>query len=163
MKIKTNAIIVGLLFMLSSFTVLHKYYVSVTDIEYSSANKSLQVTSRLFIDDFQNVLQERYGASIKLDDKTADVYVEKYFKKKFSISVNGTLKGYTYIGKEFNDDMLQCYFEVEDIDDVQSVTITNKLLMDLYEGQQNITHITINDKKKSFLLIKENTSGVLKL
>lgn len=163
MKFKTNAIIVGLLFMLSSFTALHKYYVSVTDVEYSLVNKSLQITSRLFIDDFQNVLQERYGASIKLEDKISDVYVEKYFKKKLLIEVNNTLKSYTYIGKEFDGDMLHCYFEVENVSDIQSITVTNKLLIELFEGQQNITHITINDKKKSFLLIKDNSSGVLKL
>ncbi len=163
MKLKTNAIIVGLLFMLSSFTALHKYYVSVTDVEYSLVNKSLQITSRLFIDDFQNVLQERYGASIKLEDKISDVYVEKYFKKKLLIEVNNTLKSYTYIGKEFDGDMLHCYFEVENVSDIQSITVTNKLLIELFEGQQNITHITINDKKKSFLLIKDNSSGVLKL
>ena len=153
MKLKTNAIIVGLLFMLSSFTALHKYYVSVTDVEYSLVNKSLQITSRLFIDDFQNVLQERYGASIKLEDEISDVYVEKYFKKKLLIEVNNTLKSYTYIGKEFDGDMLHCYFEVENVSDIQSITVTNKLLIELFEGQQNITHITINDKKKSFLLI----------
>lgn len=163
MRTKINTVVIALFLVLSSFTALHKYYVSVTDVEYVKSAKSLQITSRLFIDDFEKVLQERYDASIKLDHKNSDIYVEKYFKKKLLIEVNKIQKTYTYIGKEFDGDMLHCYFEVENISDIQSIKVTNKILMGLFDGQQNITHVNINNKKKSFLLMKDNTSGLLKL
>lgn len=163
MKTKINAVVIGLFFVLSSFTVLHKYYVSVTDVEYVKSAKSVQITSRLFIDDFEKVLQERYDSSIKLDSESSDIYVEKYFKKKLLIDVNKIQKTYTYIGKEFDGDMLHCYFEVENVTDIQSIKVTNKILIGLFDGQQNITHVNVNSKKKSFLLMKDNTSGLLKL
>ena len=163
MKTKLNLIILILFLALSSFTALHKYYVSVTDVEYVKSAKSLQITSRLFIDDFEKVLQERYDSSIKLDSKTANIHVEKYFKKKFFIEVNNIQKTYKYIGKEVEGDMIHCYFEIENINDIQSIKVTNKLLMGVFDGQQNITHVTVNNKKKSFLLIKDNASGLLKL
>lgn len=160
---KINVIAITLFLALSSFTVLHKYYVSVTDVEYAKTSKSLQVTSRIFIDDLENVLQQRYETPIKLNDKNADFYIEKYFSKKLVISVNDQKKVSTFIGKEFEDDMVHCYFEVENVPEMQNIEVTNKLLMDVYEEQQNITHININDKKKSFLLMKDNPSGMLKL
>lgn len=160
---KINSIVIVLFIVLTSFVSAHKYYVSVTDIEYSKATTSLQITSRLFIDDFEKVLQERYDSTLKLDDKNAGVYVEKYFRKKLVVEVNAVPQIYTYIGKEFDGDMLHCYFEIENINEITSVKVTNKLLMGQFDGQQNITHVTVNDKKKSFLLIKDKISGLLKL
>jgi hypothetical protein len=163
MKAKINIAVIALCFMLSSFSALHKYFVSVTDVEYVQATSSLQITSRLFIDDFEEVLQERYDSSLKLDAKDADVYVEKYFRKKLLVEINNIKKSYTYIGKEFDGDMVHCYFEIENVSNIQSIKVTNKLLMDVFEGQQNITHVNVNNEKKSFLLMKDKTSGLLKL
>lgn len=163
MKTKINTAVIALFFVLSSFTAIHKYYVSVTDVNYSKENTSLQITSRLFIDDFEKVLQERYDSNLKIDSELADFYVEKYFKKKLLIDVNSTQKTYTYIGKEFDGDMVHCYFEIENVTNINSLKITNTLLMDVFDGQQNITHVKVSEVKKSFLLIKDNKSGVLKL
>ena len=42
-----------------------------------------------------------------------------------------------------------------------SIAFTNKLLLDMFDSQQNITHLKINNKKKSFLCIKDNAKGLL--
>jgi len=148
---------------LTSFMNIHKYYVSVTDIEYAKEAKSLQVISRLFVDDIEKVLQERYNDSVKIEDKLVDTYIEKYFSKKLLITVNNKQQKFNFIGKEIEDDMVHCYFEIENISNIEAISVTNKLLFDVYDSQQNITHLKINDKKKSFLLIKDNASGLLKL
>jgi len=142
---------------------IHKYYVSVTDIEYVTKAKSLQVISRLFIDDIEQVLQERYADSIKIEDELVDTYIEKYFSKKLRIEVDNELKQFKFIGKEIEDDMVHCYFEIENISSIKTISVTNKLLFDVFDNQQNITHLKINNTKKSYLFIKDNASGLLKL
>jgi len=161
--VKLKVIIMVLFVSLSSFKSLHKYYVSVTDIEYASETKSLQIISRLFVDDFEKVLQERYIDTLSLDNNSADVYIEKYFAKKLQVTVNKELKQFNFIGKEIDGDMVHCYFEIEEISNIETINVTNKLLFDTYKSQQNITHLKINDKKKSFLFIKDKSSGLLKL
>ena len=136
---------------------------SVTDIEYAQEAKSLQVISRLFIDDFEKVLQERYVDSIKIEDALVDTYIGKYYSKKLLIEVDNELKQFNFIGKEIEDDMVHCYFEIENISSIKTIRVTNKLLFDIFDNQQNITHLKINDKKKSFLFIKDNAHGLLKL
>ena len=49
-----------LLLPLFAFTAAHKFYVSVTNVTYSEKNEALQITSRVFIDDLEEVLKERY-------------------------------------------------------------------------------------------------------
>jgi len=161
--VKLKIIVMMLFVSLSSFISLHKYYVSVTDIEYAKETKSLQIISRLFVDDFEKVLQERYVDTLSLDDNSADFYIEKYFGKKLMVSINNELQQFNFIGKEIDGDMVHCYFEVENISNIQSINVTNKLLFGTYESQQNITHLKINGKKKSFLFIKDKSSGLLKL
>jgi len=160
---KFSIILLVILVSVSSFTNIHKYYVSVTDVGYVKEEKSVQIISRLFIDDIEKLLQERYHDSIKIEHKLADTYIEKYFSKKLKIIINNELKHFKFIGKEIEDDMVHCYFEIENISNIESISVNNKLLFDMFDSQQNITHVNVLNKKKSFLFIKDNAKGVLKL
>jgi len=77
---------------LFAFTVAHKFYISVTHVGYSEKEDALQITTRVFIDDINTVLSERYGISSKLgsDDasKIDDEYFEKYLRTKFLVEIN---------------------------------------------------------------------------
>lgn len=163
MNFKLKIIAATFFVVLSSFVSLHKYYVSVTDIEYTNESKAIQITSRLFIDDFEKVLKERYDETIKIDSEYADLYIGKYYSKKLQVSINNEVQEFVFLGKEFEGDMIHCYFEIENIEQFKLIEISNKLLFDSFENQQNITHLKVNETKKSFLLIKDNDTGLLKL
>lgn len=160
-------IIVVLLLPLLAFTTAHKYYLSVTNITYSQKDKAIQITSRVFIDDINAVLEERYG--IKGDfgsgneSEIADEYLEKYFKTKFIIEVNSAPKKYNFLGKKYEDDLIVCYLEITNIKETElnSIQIQNEVLMDMYSEQQNIVHFKVKEQKKSVILIKENNKGML--
>jgi hypothetical protein len=47
--------------------------------------------------------------------------------------------------------------------DTQELEVYNALLTDLFDDQQNVVHLKIKDQKKSFLLMKDKASGLLKL
>ena len=154
---------------LFAFVTAHKFYLSVTNVNYSEEDRALQVTSRIFIDDFEKVLFERYGIEAKLatpnESKVADEYVEKYLRTKLVVEINGENAPYTYIGKRYDNDVVICYIEVPDVDLAQtkSIEIENELLTDLFDEQQNIVHFSIGDLKKSFVLVKSDTKGMLNL
>ena len=158
-----------LLLPLVAFTVAHKFYVSVTNISYSEKDRSLQITSRIFIDDFEEVLLERFGFESHLatdtESKQANEYIEKYLKTKFLMFIDGEQRQFNFLGKKYDNDIMICYLEVPelDIDDVKSIEVQNELLTDLFDEQQNVVHFKIKGKKKSFVLIKENNKGMLNL
>jgi len=145
----------------------HKFYVSVTNVEYYDKGKALQITSRLFIDDFEKVLEERYGLRTLLgtpeEVPNADEYIEKYLNAKFLVKINGEPVSYKFLGKKFDNDIMICYLEIPDIsiDQIDSIEIQNELLMDIFEEQKNILHFKLLDKKKSFVLIRESNKGML--
>ena len=150
---------------LLSFTVVHKYYISVTNIDHSSEEKSLQITTQIFIDDFQTVLEIRYGLHEELTVEKATKEVEqmmaKYLQKKLKIWVNGDLKTCTFLGKKYENDVVVCYLEIEGIDDITSLEVENRILYELLEEQQNLVHTKIKNQRQSLLLVKENDKGLL--
>jgi hypothetical protein len=154
---------------LFAFTVAHKFYISVTHVGYSEKEDALQITTRVFIDDINTVLSERYGISSKLasDDasKLDDEYFEKYLRTKFLVEINEKTVQYEIIGKKYDDDMIICYLEVPKINlpKVTSIAIVNEMLTDMFDEQQNVVHIKLMDKKKSFVLLKTDAKGMLNL
>lgn len=162
-----NKFIVLFLFILSvSFTTIHKFYVSVTQIEYNEKKGTLQIISRVFIDDIEELLKERYSASINLDrDKNStevDEHLTSYLNQKLLFVVNGEETSFTFIGKEYEEDLIICYLEIENITSLKSIEVTNRVLMDLFEEQQNIIHVKKGNQRKSLILEKEKDIGMLK-
>ena len=158
-----------LLLPLLAFSVAHKFYVSVTNIEYFEKEDALQITSRIFIEDFESLLEERYditgqlGTPNELND--VDVYIAKYLKSKFLVQFNGAPVAFQFLGKKYDNDMIICYLEIPQIglNTIRSIEIQNELLMDLFEEQKNIIHFRIQGTKKSFVLIRESNKGMLNL
>ncbi len=164
----SKKIFILLVLPLFAFTSLHKFYVSVTNISYAEKNDALQITTRLFIDDLDALLKERYAINAKLateeESEQADAFLERYLRAKFKVEINNENRPYQIIGRKYDNDVCIFYIELEEIklSSVKSIQIRNELLMDLFDDQQNVVHFKINGKKKSFVLIKSDAKGMLK-
>lgn len=158
-----------ILLPLFAYTTAHKFYISVTNVKYSEKDAALQITSRIFIDDFEKVLQERYNFEAELatekESEEADAFIEKYLRTKFRVEIDGEKASYSFIGKEYDADVMICYIEVPNFDltHATSIQIENEILTDVFDEQQNIVHFKIDGRRKSFVLLKSNTKGTLNL
>ncbi|MGB5238943.1 MAG: DUF6702 family protein [Flavobacteriaceae bacterium] len=146
---------------------LHKFYVSVTNMQYDESNQGFQITTRIFIDDLEDLLEARYEIDARLgteqEDSQSGALIEKYLRSKILIKINGELKRFTYLGSEYKDDLIICYMELPGIElsGLNALEIENNVLMELFEEQQNVVHIKIGEQKKSFILVRENNKGML--
>tara|TARA_R110002167_G_scaffold121556_3_gene299845 strand:- start:882 stop:1388 length:507 start_codon:yes stop_codon:yes gene_type:complete len=158
-----------LLLPLFAFTAAHKFYISVTNVAYSEKDQALQITMRIFIDDFEKVLRERYDIialmATENELELTDEYIEKYIRAKFAVEIDGVPVAFDFLGKKYDNDITVCYIEVPKVELTKhkTIQIQNEILTDLYEEQQNVLHFKINGQKKSFVLIKENNKGMLNL
>lgn len=158
-----------LLLPILAFTVAHKFYLSVTNIVYSEKDDALQITTRIFIEDLERVLEERYDIKTYLDSdkesKLANEYIEKYLRTKFVIQIDGENRSYNFLGKKYDTDIVLCFMEVPKVDlpKIKVIQVQNEVLTDIFDEQQNVVHFKINGKKKSFVLTKSDTKGMLNL
>jgi len=165
MKKIITLFLLGILIVLSSF-IAHKFYVSVTQVEFNEEEQSLQIISRVFIDDIEELLRERYDNDITLDpneeNEKVDQYLKKYFDQKLEFVINQKATSFAFLGKEYEDDLVICYLEIENINSLETIQISNQILMDLFEEQQNIVHVKKGNDRKSLILEKGKNGGVLK-
>jgi len=149
---------------LSSYTA-HKFYVSVTQIEHNKEQQTLQIISRVFIDDIEDLLKTRYDESLTIDttkdDPKLDEYLKKYLDQKIKIKVNDKDIAFNFLGKEYEDDLMICYLEVQNISSLEEINISNEVLMDVFEEQQNIVHVKKENQRKSLILEKGKSEGLL--
>ena len=144
----------------------HKFYVSTTTIEFKEEKNVIQITCQLFIDDVEKSLN-RYQEGIKLapdsNKQGIDKLLKKSLKKSILISIDGKTTDLIYIGREYKNDILQCYFEANAPVSSQNLSIENRTFFDLFEDQQNIIHYKNKSIRKSFLLYSENDSATFSL
>ena len=154
-----------MLFPLLLGSTSHKFYVSITKVEYVEEKSSIQIISKIFIDDIELSLKERYNSNVSLATKMEsdkDIEMMKdYIFKKLNIQVNGSAVTYTYIGREYDLDIMKIFIEIVDISEVRSIEIENKILMDKFPEQQNIIHYKEKDIRKNMILDINNPKGVL--
>jgi hypothetical protein len=160
-----KGLILVLILPLFAFSSLHKYYVSVTKIDYIKETQAIQITSRIFIDDFEKLLRGRYDEAVVLNsgksEDQIDIYIEKYLKLKLQISINKQQQPLTFIGKAYEDDKVVCYLEIENIQEINQFEIKNQVLFDMFKKQRNIVRTFINDKNKTFVLLPKKDKGLL--
>lgn len=156
-----------LIFPLMSMSTAHKFYVSITKVEYIEKENSIQIIAKIFTEDLEKTLRERYSPDIHLDSKketeTDAEFIQKYLLKKLKININNSPVTIDYIGKEYENDVVKIYMEVQNVSEIKSFEIENKILMDMFEEQQNIIHFKKNKLRKSLMLDVDNPKAVLNL
>ncbi len=164
-SMKFKFLLVFLLIGLSSFSAAHKFYLSVTEMEYSEKSESLKITSHIFIDDLEDLLQTRYDKSIRLSqtNESAKVssLIKKYLDKKLEVEIDGKVFQMKYLGKVYEDDMALLFLEIEHVSSFRSIAIKNAILTDMYSEQKNLVHVAYKGTTKSLILNKEKQEDVL--
>lgn len=160
MRSKTIPYLLSLtLFLLVGSTVsAHKFYMSIADMEYHPESKSLQVVVKLFVDDFEKVLEQKNAVRLFLgtdkEHPEADNYIKKYLNSHFIVEQpKGSLSA-TFVGKEVDKDYLWVYFEFKKFKVKESSTLYNSLLIKEFPTQTNKVNYKNGKQNKSFTLYK---------
>ena len=152
--------------LFSGAGIAHKFYVSTTIVEYAKKKESLQIITKIFIDDLENVLRKRYQnsdislATTKETEAYADL-AKSYILKKLHFKVNGKEIEPEYLGREYDIDIMSAYLEIKDVSTLKSLEIENEVLFDMFDDQQNIIHLKTPQTNRSFILEKSKPKEML--
>ncbi len=141
---------------------LHKLHLSNTKIVFDKRENTLQITMRCFADDIENVLNKNNNLVLELGNdrelEKSDELIKAYLSEKFKISINKSPIKWDYLGKEFEKDIVYFYLEINAVAaTISHIKVTNNVLLEEFDDQQNIIRLSLNDKKKTFVL-KNNDS-----
>ena len=137
---------------------------SVTEIEHNVKEKSLEISCKIFTDDFEKTLRANYKTKIDLlDDKlksTMDKYVKDYLQKHLKIIVDGKPQILKYIGYEKNEEGINTYLEISNVITLKKMEVTDNILYDYKSSQISLIHVTVGGKRQSTKLTNPEASAV---
>lgn len=156
-----------LLFLLPLFAFAsHKYYLSLTQVEYKSDSESIQIILNVFIDDMETAINDLYDVNLQLDTekelKESDTYFKKYLQKNLFFKADTTQLQFEYIGKEYEGDNIFFYLEITGVKSFKNLEINSTVLVQHFPKQQNLIKAKANGIHRSRLLTKENDKALLK-
>lgn len=127
----------------------HKFYTSLTEIEYNQETATFEVAIRLFFDDLGVTLRELRGHELSEDVKEETEILTAYLRDHFRITIDDKAMAQKIVGAELEADVLWVYMEINDIPETfESLHITNTVLMEIFTDQVNIVNY-FGDKKQS--------------
>ena len=131
----------------------HPFHVSTTEISYNAKGKTLEITCRIFTDDFENALSQRFKSKIDLyaknREKEMSGFIKNYIETNLKIVVDGKMVKPNFLGFENDHEATNVYLEVEKLSSFKTLAANNGILYDLFDDQMNILHVEKNGARKS--------------
>ena len=131
----------------------HPLYITVTNINHNGKDKTLEISCKMFTNDFEAVLEKTSHVKIDLSDAKSkaanDKLIADYVEKHLQLKVDGRPVSMHLIGSEKEEDGTWSYFQVDNIASVKKLNINNSLLYDGFNQEINIMHVSVGGVEKS--------------
>lgn len=146
-----------------SLWLAHDIHLTKAQVDVNTAEKSIQVSMHIFLDDLEKCIQQETGFTEKMHLGTekevleGDSLLTVYLSNHFMVTANEAPLSLSFVGKENSQDLLAiwCYFEFPLAEGpTKNLTLTNNVLMELYDDQQNIITLQGPNKKRDYLLFQ---------
>jgi hypothetical protein len=141
----------------------HPFYIAVTEINLNTADKTLEISCKMFADDLEYTIEKnnhvQLDISAEKDKSKFDNYIPAYIKNHLGVAIDGKAVTLSYIGFEKESESAYCYFQVENISSLKKIDISNSLLHDFTSDQVNIIHVMVNGKRQSTKLDYPNKNA----
>lgn len=133
--------------------VPHPFHVSVAEINHNAKDKTLEISCKIFTDDFEDALTKKYKANVDLvqpkDKPAMDKLVSDYISNHLSIKADDKNAVMNYIGFEVENEAVYVYLQVNDVPVLKKASVTDTILHDLFTDQTEIIHVIVNGNRKS--------------
>ena len=129
-------------------------------MEYDSERKAIEVQKKIFFDDFEIALKKKNNLEkfdiLKTKREIVDNYIETYLKENVSFEVNGKLYDINYLGHEYINGTINCYYEVLKIKKIKNIIITDRSLFSSFDDQENLIYFEMMNSLSTIRLKNPN-------
>ncbi len=146
----------------------HPLHVSMVNIEYNKSDSSFTLSAKIFTDDFEEILLQKYGIRMNLgkedENKDSGKYFSQYVNEKFSIIFDGkTPENLLYIKKEQNFEAIWLYFTIKPPINFKSVEISNEIMFDMFHDQKNLIIFNYSGIQKAYMFNLKKSNEVFEV
>ena len=132
-----------------SFLFAHKFYVSVSYMEYDNERKAIEVQKKIFFDDLELALKKKYQLSyfdvLSSEKDSVDKHIKNYLSDHLVFEINGEKKKINYLGHEYLNGTINCYYEILGVEDFDGLYIKDTSLFSSFDGQENLIYFEMDN------------------
>ena len=143
----------SLMYLPYCVNINHPIFVSVTEIEHNAKDKTLEVSCKIFTDDFEKTLRSEYKTHVDLMDEKVKPAMEKlvndYVQRHLKIAVDGKIIALKYLGFENIEEGIYSYYQADNVSTPKTIEVTDNVLLEFNAQQMNLVHITVGGERKS--------------
>ena len=132
----------------------HAYHSTITELRYNPAKKQLELSVKVFADDFEKAISQGQPKPVTLSEPGPRplVLAAAYFQRTLQIStVAGARLPLQVLGMQAENDGYWFYCKVALPGPVAGVKLRQAMLLDAYADEMNIVNVEANGKKQSAL------------
>lgn len=153
-KLPKICLVMGLFFLMG---FSHPFYVSVTFIEHNKNERSIEVSTKLFPDDFEAALKNEFNKPVNIlmpaNKNEVDSLIANYLRRHLKISVDDKPVSLHYLGYEKDEEGVICYLEATGISKLKKLTVFNDLIYETHAGQASIIRSSVNSIEKNTKMV----------
>jgi len=136
--------------LLTSSVYIHPFYISVTHIKHNATLNNLEVSVKIFANDFEETLKKNNHTKIDLlhqnESDSLNNYVNQYILSHLKLSCNNKPLQQKYLGFEMEQDVIWIYLEYSTVKTIQHLEIENSILCESFMQQTNIIRLEYQNK-----------------
>lgn len=165
--------VIILVYMLSAFLPsrvsaawAHDIHVSLCEVRWNEESGAFEVSIKIFIDDLERALVKEGAPGLFIgtpkEVTSANDIIAGYLEKHFSIVLDDVRLAPEFLGKEVSEDFLAvwCYVEFPAmVSQRKKCTLSNDILLDLFEDQRNIMDIRMSKNHKDYTIFQPGQSS----
>ncbi|NOQ25151.1 MAG: hypothetical protein GQ564_07285 [Bacteroidales bacterium] len=136
--------------------MMHPVHVSITNVDYLQDENKVELSIKVFKDDFQLLFVHLYQLNIDFNniekDFSSQEKINTYFSNHLKVNIDDKVnKELRYKGVKKNDESIWFLYEIEVSSAPNSIEFINTILLDLYLDQKNMLIFNYNNKEEGFL------------
>lgn len=143
-----------------AFYLFHPIHISITHAMFNKENQQLELIVRLYRDDLETIINQRFNNDISLTDESITGFeisqADRYIRNSlFFVQDSDTLK-LRNTGYFVEDKMLAISYSLEKTKEIEKLEIHNSLMMDLFNDQKNLFILKYEGKRKGYQFTSDN-------
>ncbi|GAB3005908.1 hypothetical protein GCM10027051_01200 [Niabella terrae] len=140
---------------------VHPYHVSATEMEYNRAEERIELSVKIFTDDFENVLRRLNHQKVDLTGEQLrpqmTKLIHKYLTRHLILGSDDKVIPLELFGWEKDHEAIYVYAIAKaPAFNPARISVANTILYELFTDQVNIMHFIVDGKRKSTKLIYPN-------
>ena len=152
----------GLIVLLACSSWFHPVHVSVTNVDLDPVGGKVELSVKIFSDDFQDLILHKYGVQLNIveqeDPGDGISAVNRYIQEALQLVFNGKeTADLQFVESKLNEEAIWLFYRYEHPGRIRKVDIVNRVMLEKFNDQTNLMIVSFNERQNGYKLDNKTT------